>query len=438
MSIRFAAAVVAFAVSTALVAEPHLLPEFLVQLRDPNVLGGPLFSWVLEHCGYAALSALCAVLVAGSVLLVAWRTRVRGAPDQCAALAACLAAICLAGRLGVSLDPIGWFCAAALAVALERSDRRSIAQALAVVACWSLLQGGASLAAIVCTAALVGAIVDARRFDAAAANKAIVAAGAVIAGGLQLHAAPWHAYGAHALYLDALAAGAQRDRLWNGGFALPAVGFSAMAIFAGWYGVRRRSHCGDAVVFFALFLLSLADARNVPFFGIFGAPIVADAAASFYVGTRTVPRGSIFQYAAAFAVAAFAFVAITTATQPKAVVWPVPYEQAASLIVALAKDRRMHYVLCEQPRWCDGADLHFANVRTVLDDRTGIAPAFSRRVQADAVATHGAWRSELARVDVDAVIAKDDANIVSLLAATGWRQRGSDGARVLLLRPRAR
>lgn len=431
---RFGATIVAFAIAIAVVSRTHVLPEFLVQLRDPNLLGGPLFTFLLKTFGYAIVSALCAVLSGATVLLVAWRTRTRGAPDFYATLAALLAALCLSGRLGVSLDPIGWIFAAGVALALERDGRAVNPTALALVALWSLLQGGALMAGLLATLAFAGAFLDSRAFDDSVRYKGVLARGAIVLGALQLHAWPWHGYGPHFLYLDAFAAGAQRDRLWTGGISLQSASFCILVILAAWYGVHRRGRAADALSFFALMLLAIADSRNLPYFGIVAAPIVADAAASYYVDLRRFPHGTLRRYAVAFSAAAFSFMAWFAVTETKAVHWPLPFEQPASLLHALAKDHRPHEVLCEQPRWCDGAEAAFPNLHPLLDDRAGSALPSQRRAQADAVATRGAWRSELAQTGVDAVIAKKDANIVALLTSTGWRATSADGARVLLHR----
>lgn len=429
---RYFAPLVAFAVATAFAAHAQLLPEFLVQVRDPNLLGGALFAGALKTLGYAFVLGLCAALTGGAVLLSAWRTRLRGASDLYAALAALLAALCLTGQFGTSLAPIGWICAALFALLLERTGRAAIIFGMAVVLLWSLLQGGAPLAALLALLAFGGAWLDARTFDSNVRDKAILAGGTIVLGLLQLHAAPWHAYGAHALYLDALLPGAQRDHLWNGGLTVDTLAFSGVIITAAWYGVRRRGKTADALIFFALMLLAMIDSRNLPYFGLLAAPIVADAAASFYVGARTFPTGSFTGYSAAFAACAFAFIATIVGTEPKAIYWPQPAQQPAKLLVALASDRRPHELLCEQPRWCDGARDVFPNVRALLDDRAGLADAHALRAQNDAVATHGSWRTELARAHVNAIIAKSDANIVSLLTQTGWREVAGDGARVLL------
>lgn len=430
---RYFAPLVAFAVATAFATHARLQPEFLVQVRDLNLLGGALFGAALKAFGYAFVVALCAVLAGAAVLLAAWRTRLRGASDVYAALAAVLASLCLTTQFGVSLAPIGWLCAAAFALILEREGRSAVILGLSVVLLWSTLQGGATLAALLAVLAFLGAWIDARRFEGEVRNKALLAAGSIVLGMLQLRAVPWHGYGAHLLYLDALLPGAQRDRLWSGGLSVDTLAYCALVVTAAWYGVRRRGRSADAFVFFAAMLLAMADARNLPYFGLLAAPIAADAAASYYVGARTSPSGSFIGYSAAFAACAFAFIATIIATEPKAIWWPQPAEQPAKLLVALAADHRDHRLLCEQPRWCDGAQNVFSNVRPLLDDRAGLASALTLRTQNDAVDTHAAWQAEMRDERVNAVIAQSDSNIAALLLQTGWHQALRDGRRILLV-----
>lgn len=85
MNGRFSSAIVAFAVAAAVATHASVLPEFLVQLRDPNVLGGALFTWCLHVAGYAFVLAISGALSGAAVLLVAWRTRVRQATSSTAA-----------------------------------------------------------------------------------------------------------------------------------------------------------------------------------------------------------------------------------------------------------------------------------------------------------------------------------------------------------------
>lgn len=425
MNGRFAPAIVAFAVATGAVSHGGMLPEFLVQVHDPNTLGGPLYGTLLRTFGYAFVAGLCAILAAGTVLLVAWRTRVRGANDWHAALAAVLVALCMLGSLGISLDPIGWICAASFCLLLDRDDLAGAINAIVVLFAWSVLQGGATLGALLAIVTLA---------NGASRALLIFAASAVAIGVLQLHALPWHAYGAHALYLDALLNGAQRDRIWTGVFSPQSLAFITVLAIAGWYGVKRQARAADALGFFALIVLSLVDARNLPYLGIVGAPVVADAVASFYVNSRSAPVTTVRQHFVTFAACAVAFIAILTVTEPKVTIWPEAPGEPATLLKKLSADSHSHRLLCTQPRWCDGVQLVFARIHPFVDDRAGIAPARVRNVQSDVVRTSGAWRSELQRSRIDAIIAGDEEQVVALLASTGWRTEARDGTRVLLRR----
>ncbi len=349
MNGRFCPAIVAFAIGTAVVTHASTLPEFFVQLRDPNLLGGPLFGAMLGALGYSFVLALCAILTAAAVVLVAWRTRVRGASDWYASLAAVLAVLCFTSRLGVSLDPIGWVCAAGVCLLLDRDDDASAINTVALVVIWSLLQGGATLGALLAVLAFIGALVDERAFGARVRRKALVAGACCIAGSLQLRALPWHAYGPHALYLDSLTLGALRDRIWGDASTASAIGFCLVIIVAAWYGIRRRAQAFEALSFFALLVLSLLDARNLPYFGIVAAPIAADAAASFYLNVRTFPVGSVRQYFVTFIAAAAVFAAVLTANEPKIAQWRLPADSPQTLIGSASAEDPSRAILCQNP-----------------------------------------------------------------------------------------
>lgn len=434
MSARFSAAIVAFAVATAFVSAGGVLPEFFVQLRDPNLLGGPLFGWLLHTFGYPFVLGLCAATAAAALLLAAWRTRRRGAASWHAGLAALLVALCLLGRFGVSLDPIGWFCAAAICLLLDRDDVWSAVAIVALTAAWSALQGGGTLGVLIAVLVAVAALIQSRRFDARAGRALIVAAGCASVTVFQLHAAPFTAYGAHALYLDSLLGGAQRDRLWTGAISPQDLGFAALVVLAGWYGIRRREHLADALLFFALLALSLVDARNLPYFGVIAAPIVADAVASYYVERRAAPVAKLLPaYAIAFAAAAACFIAVLTAVEPKTIVWPRP--AVAPLLSALDRIPGPHRILCVQPRWCDAASaLTTRAISVVLDDRAGSSDAGSRNVQSDVANALGNWQDELRHANVDGILTAQDDKLVSLLHSQGWASRIQSSGTVLLQR----
>jgi hypothetical protein len=428
---RFSAAIVAFAVATAVVTAGGALPEFFVQLRDPNLLGGAIYTWLLHTFGFALVLGVSAVITAAAILLAAWRTRLRGASDWHVGLAAILISLCLVGRLGVSLDPIGWLCIAAICLLVDRDDAWSAGAIVAITAAWSLLQGGATLGALLVTLVAITALIERRRFDANVVRKLGTAAACIVVSLVQLHSGVFAAYGAHALYLDSLLRGAQRDRLWLGAFSPQDLGFAAIVVIAGWYGIRRRGRLSDSFLFFALLLLCLVDSRNLPFFGIVAAPVVADALASYYLQRRELPRGSLAGYALAFAAAACAFVALITAAQPKSIAWPSP--AVTPLLSSLLHQPGRHLVLCVQPRWCDAASsLRTRALSVVLDDRAGVAGPLARRIQRDVADAAGNWQQDLRRENIDGILADKDSRLISLLHADGWESSISSGGAILL------
>ena len=361
----------------------------------------------------------------------AWRTRLRGASDWHVGLAATFIALCLTGRFGVSLDPIAWLCAAAICLLIDRDDAWSSSSIVAIVAAWSLLQGGATMGALIVTLSAIASLIERRRFDAAAARRWLTAAACIGFSLVQLHGSLFSSYGAHALYLDSLRGGAQRDRLWVGSINPQDLGFAAIVVVAGLYGIRRRERLGDAFVFFGLMLLSLVDARNLPFFGLVAAPIAADALASYSLERRQRPAGSLAAYGFAYAAAAFAFIAAITAAEPKIVAWPKP--AVAPLLSSLLNTPGTHRILCVQPRWCDAAALvKNRGLSVVLDDRAGAAGPLARRVQRDVENAAGNWQDELRRANIDSILADQNDRLISLLHAEGWRASISSGGAILL------
>ncbi|MFN2448187.1 MAG: hypothetical protein ABR508_00130 [Candidatus Baltobacteraceae bacterium] len=432
MNGRFGACIVAFAVASALVSGGPMLPEFLLQLHDPNLLGGPLFAAALHTFGWAFVAALCAVLAGCAVLLAAWRTRARGATDWNAALAAALIGLCMSGRAGVSLDPIGWLCAAGCALLLERDDDRSSIALIALMLAWAALQGGATLGSILILCAVIGRVTDEGVFDARFRRRIAFLAPALVAGLLQLHSWPWHGYGAHALYLDALKEGAQRDRLWSADISASALGFAGVLTVAAWYGLRRRGRMMDAVTFFALLVLTLIDARTLPYFGIVAAPAAVDALASYYVLARSSPRGGALRYAPAALAACAVFIAAIAVTEPKVTMWPRAYGQPAALLSFLHSQRTTQRILCTHPRWCDGLHEILPRAQSVADDRAGIISRYALHVEAVVSNASPGWRQTIERDRVNTVIASADDSIVGLLKAEGWSVRAWDEGRVLV------
>lgn len=437
MTGRMAAPCAAFALAVAYVAHGAPLPEFFVQLRDPNVLAALPAGALLHVFGYAFVSAAFAVFAAGSVLLSAWRTRIRGATSMHAGLAAALVALCIAGRAGTSFDAIAWLGTAIVALVLEKGDRRAWYALIPFVFIWSVMENGATVAAVLAVIALAGNALDRNVEPGDLRGRLFACAGIVVVALVQPHLSPLRGYGIHWLYLDGFLPGAQRDSLRVLPLNASGIGVLLTLILAAWYGIRRRAKSADALSFVVFFVLAVVEVRNAPFFGIVCAPIVADAIASYYVAQREVPMLTLASYAFTAAGLAAVFVAAVTIGEPRTVAWPTPREGVAPLAATLARDGSPHTVVCEAPRWCD--TVVAANVRTLLDDRAGLAAPADRLAQRSIARARGPWEQNLATHHVDAVIASTNDPIAGLLAQRGWRERARDaGGRILFLEPRAR
>lgn len=431
MTGRLAAPCAAFALAVAYVAHGAPLPEFFVQLRDANVLAGPLATGLLHVFGYPFVSALFAACAAAAVLLSAWRTRERGATTLHAGLAAALAALCIAGRAGTSFDAIAWLGTAIVALVLETGNRRSWYALIPLVFMWSLLENGATAAAVLAIIATAGAALDRSVEPGDLRGRIFACAGIVVVALMQPHLSPLRGYGIHWLYLDAFLPGAQRDPLLVLPVNASGIGVLLTLTLAAWYGVRRRARSADSIAFALFFALTIVDVRNAPFFGIICAPIVADAMASYYVqGRKAAPR-TFASYAFIGAGAAAVFIAAVTIGEPRVLQWPQAHESVAPMVDALARDRASHTIACEVPRWCD--TISNQNVTPLLDDRAGTATPGARTAQRDIARARGRWEGALAQRRVDAVIAAENDPLAGLLEQRGWRARARDGGRILFV-----
>lgn len=431
MTGRLAAPCAAFALAVAYVAHGAPLPEFFVQLRDANVLAAPLATGLLHVFGYPFVSALLAACAAAAVLLSAWRTRERGATTLHAGLAAALAALCIAGRAGTSFDAIAWLGTAIVALVLETGSRRSWYALIPLVFVWSLLENGATVAAVLAIVATAGAALDRSVEPGDLRGRIFACAGIVVVALVQPHLSPLRGYGIHWLYLDAFLPGAQRDPLLVLPVNAGGIGVLLTLTLAAWYGVRRRARSADSIAFALFFALTIVDARNAPFFGIICAPIVADAMASYYVqGRKAAPR-TFASYAFIGAGAAAVFVAAVTIGEPRVLQWPQARESVAPMTDALARDRASHTIACEVPRWCD--TIADPNLTPLLDDRAGMATPDARTAQRDIARARGRWEGALAQRRVDAVIAAENDPLAGLLEQRGWRARAREGGRILFV-----
>jgi len=165
VSARIFPGAVAIALAIAFAVNAYALPEFFIQVHDPNVLAAYAAGTLLHWAGITAVAALCGAFAAGAVLFCAWRAWIRGASWQLATLAALLAACCVAGRIGITFDPIAWFGAAVVALVADTDDRRAWYALVPFVFVWAMLENGATIALLISVAATIGAFAD-RKIEA--------------------------------------------------------------------------------------------------------------------------------------------------------------------------------------------------------------------------------------------------------------------------------
>ena len=405
------------------------LPEYFVQAHDDSLIAPGVLQWLVHGAGYASAVALCALLAAAAVLLSAVRAHARGATQWQTLAAAGIVALCLLGRPGVLLDPIGWFFAAAVLLLLESRDTRAAFAGIGCIVLWELLQGGATLGAVFAIVAAAGKILDTQSIRKNAGAIALAAI-CTLFSLLQLHAVPWHVYGAHALYLDSLLAAAPRDRVWSTtGASIGEAGFVLIVAVSAFRGIARRS-AADALLFFVMLLVTLVDARNLPYFAIAAAPAVLAKTVTY--DWSGVTRAALPAVAGACGILVFCSIAGSYGAQSRDRRWLAPEGAPIALLQVLAQDGRTHTVLCLDPRWCDVAQSVSPRLRALLDDRAGSEGSRARATQLRAEALLPGLRGRLRAADVDAVISLDTDAIAPALEREGWRAAARDGSRVLL------
>jgi len=396
------------------------------------VLVAPLVAAAIRTLGGTFVAASAGALAGVAVVLCAWRAILRGVSWPLATGAAVLCALCILGRAGVTFDPIAWFGAAVVALVADTNDRRAWYALVPFVFLWAMAENGATIALVIAVAATIGAFADRRIEPRDVRARTFTCIAIAVAALAQPHLSPLRGYGIHWLYLDAFLTGAQRDR-----FVLSPPNFTgaavfALAVLAGWYGLRRRARSADVVTFVTLFILTLCDTRNAPFFAILCAPVVVDAIASFEkVSAQPSGLRAIARPAAALGVLSFAFVAAVAVAEPHIKTLQASPELPSAL-VQRAASAHARVLLCQQPRWCD--DATSLRILPVLDDRAGVSAPANRNAQARIARSHGNWQTALAAAHVDAAIASRREPLATLLGSLGWTDAAHDGERVLLLR----
>jgi hypothetical protein len=395
----------------------RLLPESYFDKHDAGALAAAPLAALSAHP--TLLFILCILLIAGTLVLVALRSRLNGLQGGTAAVAVAVVALAMSGRIGSGFDPAAW-CFLALLLTAADSGKRYRWYLPLIVAVWSVLLDSGTIGAAIVVLHFAGTLVDERAITARTREAGVIAVACVLASFLSATGISFAFSGARALYFDMLMVGADRQPFWSAGAPLAALTVCGIVIIAAAGGIARKNRSGDVCVFLAFLVSAVMDARMIPFFAIAVVPPLLERYESINVPLKV---GAV---ACAASIVAALLSPVTSDAGP------------AALLAALARDHRPHRVVCLRPAWCNPVlDLRSQGV-TALE--TGIPEASSpgaRRLQKRIIDDSAAIVEELQEAHADTLItASSSSGAGLLLTLPGWRvaARETSGNRFVLQR----
>lgn len=390
---------------------------------------------VMRSGDFWILSALFALLAAGTIALVALRARLLGGSALAIALVCLCTGMAMTQAFGVRAQVVGWFCLALFVLLLEHDESWSFG-AIVVVALWANAHASVMLAPVVSAIWTIGAFCDSHRLDTRVRRGLIVTFGSAAATcatplGYRL---PLYAIELMRSPIRHAIAEWQPSSMHSIAFAMGIVPLVLTAAILGLRGMRL--HWRALLPFAAGLLLSLAAIRNVPIAAILMAPPVAGV-----LGAVLTDRGRMAAMLREPFVATV--VAAATLTGTLAVASRVREELAASphlpfhaiaVAASLPGTRRLY---CQDFAWCSLA-LAYTNLRTFVDGR---CDAFPLSVWRDYLAidlTKPGWTAALRRYRVDTVLAARGRPLARELATrSDWTIVSSGKRYVLFARERS-
>jgi hypothetical protein len=386
---------------------------------------GALTTELLGRGGYG-LALFATILVALTAFALV-ELRARRAGGRIFSLAAVALALgCAPGALGLAGGIVSAAFAAALAYILERPGPRAAAAATALTVLWCNVAPEGILAPLIalCLAAETtfgGRSIAERRW----------ARGACAGTALGTLATP------ALLSFPALALEALRiDRALDGIVPLhPAdvapiayrVGFT-LAVFAALALGLQRGREGSIPLLIFGAMLALANGAFVVVFGVLVAPLLAGSARAAFPRVARIAAGSLRAdlWSGGGIVLLAAVLAWYAGSRP------APLPPGYQLAAALAADRAPHRLYCYNIDWCGEALARAPAVRVFMDGRIAAYPLAIRELQRDIVRLKGHWRKVLDDDRVDALLARKDRPLATIVAMSrAWHVVASDASAVL-------
>jgi hypothetical protein len=398
-------------------ASSRLLPEFYLDKVDR----GAFFAGLLRGDLRIAVGA-CALFALLALVFVALRARNERLRMGEIAAAVALVALSMSTRAGVALDAFAWGFAALLLLVAGLGERYRWYLPL-IVLMWSICTDSGTIGAAIVMLRAFGDLIDDRAFTLRVRHSFAVALACCAASLFSAAGLSYVFSGARSLYFDMLLPGADRQPLWSSPVTLSAIGVFAIVAVAAIGGVARKRESGGVLVFVALLIAAVLDARMAPFFAIAVTPELIDR----YASRIRVP-----------AFAGFCFSALVIAA---AVIVPPPTPSTV-LLDSLAADRRPHRVVCVKPSWCNPVtDLHGSGITALTVGVPSAASVKDRLLQKRIDEDTSAIANDLRVAGADALIANEETAAPALLVAEGgWRVAARDARsdRILIVKEHVR
>lgn len=425
------ASAVAFAIVSLAPNSERLFASFAragsrADIASVGWLGAALTNGLYEspwHYGAIVCVSIFAALL--GLLLVEHRAR-RATSAAGAILAVCLAASCSLDALRAGGGTVVLALTAAVVLVLEFSNVASLASLGVLAVVWCNVDSSGLLAPGLAVVAAIGRTLDrdAARDVGFAWGGVAVALGATLCTPLGV-ALPAHALAA--LQLD----GASADyALWSPADVAPhgyRVGLMLVSGIALAAGLRGRSAREAALSTFA-FVAALASGAFVPLFGIVAGPSLVRVFLPRAGDGRAVRR-RLLTVAGPIAFAAVIAIACGLGVGTRAL--PIAEAEPYAAIGNLARAGGVRRVFCSNAAWCDAALAR--GLAVLADGRIANAPANVRDAQIAILRAKKTWRAKIASFGVDAVVAKANSPLATLLVASHWRRFAGNDSFVILV-----
>jgi hypothetical protein len=403
-----------------------------------------LFSTALafgaQHGAPWLVPLACAVAASLALVLVVVRCRRRGASGALSGAAAIVCALAMIQSFGARAQVLGWLGVGTVVWLLEMDGPWAWA-AVPATALWANLHASVFLSPAIAVLFALAALLRDRRFSHDVLRRAALAAtcgAATLATPLGIDL-PRYAAGLLASPIR------QSISEWAAtSIASPAFALGALPLLVVLAAFGVRASLRERLVAVAFTVLLFTAVRNVPVFALTVAPVAVGALVAAR-GTRSAPPPTPAPLAPPLRnVAAWASIGalVTCAAMLAGAAWrSAPAARTAlptePVRVLLAQARTQPRVFCEDFAWCSLFLLEPGAARFYMDGRCDPYPAALWRDYGAVRAGNPRWAVILERERVDAILARRDSALDSLLAERPgtWRRIASDGLARLYVKP---